>query len=417
MPRRPERHPARRDGVQSLHRALDLVEVVAARGGHLTIGEIAAATDVPLPTVHRLLRTLVDRGYMRQMPNRRYALGFRLVPLGATASSMVGADTEAVLGRLVDALGETANLAILSGSHAEYVAQVPSRHTMRMFTEVGRQVDLHCTGVGKALLGQLDDDGCARSSAGSGCTRQTEHTLVTEAALLADLAAGPPRGYALDEQEQEAGVRCVAVAGRARAAVVDGGVRLRPGDPDDRRAGRARRPAAARGRAAADQPDAELGLRRGSLLSVLAVVVGVLIGMVGVGGVLLPPGLVALGGLTANEATATSTWAFVFTGVVGTVAYAWRGVVPWGMFARLAVGVVPAAFLGALVNATLPASVVLLGLGALTLFVGVQQLRPGPAERRRTNWARWRWLRPAPLSGSGPHSPGPEGRYCSCQSC
>ena len=114
----------------------------------------------------------------------------------------------------------------------------------------------------------------------------------------------------------------------------------------------------------------------GLALSVLAVVVGVLIGMVGVGGVLLPPGLVALGDLTANEATATSTWAFVFTGVVGTVAYAWRGVVPWGMLAGLTVGVVPAAFLGALINATLPASVVLLGLAALTLFVGVQQLRP-----------------------------------------
>ena len=58
----------------------------------------------------------------------------------------------------------------------------------------------------------------------------------------------------------------------------------------------------------------------GLALPVLAVVVGVLIGMVGVGGVLLPPGLVALGDLTANGATATSTWAFVFTGVVGTVA-------------------------------------------------------------------------------------------------
>lgn len=112
------------------------------------------------------------------------------------------------------------------------------------------------------------------------------------------------------------------------------------------------------------------------VLFVLAVVVGVLIGMVGVGGVLLPPGLLALWGLTASEATATSTWAFVFTGVVGTVAYAWRGVVPWGMLARLTAGVVPAAFFGALVNARLPGSVVVLGLAALTLFVGVQQLRP-----------------------------------------
>lgn len=108
----------------------------------------------------------------------------------------------------------------------------------------------------------------------------------------------------------------------------------------------------------------------------LAVVVGILVGMVGVGGVLLPPGLVALSDMTANEATATSTWAFIFTGVVGTIAYAWRGVVPWGMLARLAIGVVPAAFAGAFVNAMLPASVVLLGLAGLTLFVGVHQLRP-----------------------------------------
>jgi uncharacterized protein len=114
----------------------------------------------------------------------------------------------------------------------------------------------------------------------------------------------------------------------------------------------------------------------GLALLVLAIVVGVLIGMVGVGGVLLPPGLVALGDLSANEATATSTWAFVFTGLVGTVAYACRGVVPWSMLAQLSIGVVPGAFLGAFVNATLPAAVVLLGLAALTLFVGVQQLRP-----------------------------------------
>ncbi|HEX6247371.1 MAG TPA: sulfite exporter TauE/SafE family protein [Nocardioidaceae bacterium] len=114
----------------------------------------------------------------------------------------------------------------------------------------------------------------------------------------------------------------------------------------------------------------------GVVLPLLAAVVGVLIGMVGVGGVLLPPGLVAAGGLDPHEATATSTWVFIFTGVVGTVAYAWRGMVPWGMLARLAVGVLPAAFLGARANAVLPGDVVLLAMAALTLFVGVHQLWP-----------------------------------------
>jgi IclR family acetate operon transcriptional repressor len=198
-------------GVQSVHRALDLMEIVAAAGGHLAIGEIAAASDIPLPTIHRLLQTLVERGYMRQMPNRRYALGFRHVSLGAMASSMVGADTDAILAELVSELGETANVAILSGAHAEYVAQVPSRHAMRMFTEVGRQVELHCSGVGKALLAQLDDDQVRSVVRRVGLPGYTPHTLTTESALFAELAEIRRRGYAIDQEEKESGVRCVAV--------------------------------------------------------------------------------------------------------------------------------------------------------------------------------------------------------------
>lgn len=198
-------------GVQSVQRALDLFEIVSAAGGHLAIGEIAAATDIPLPTIHRILRTLVERGYMRQLPNRRYALGFRLVPLGVVANSMVGANAQWVLTDLVDAIGETANLAVLSGEHAAYVAQAPSRHAMRMFTEVGRQVELHSTGVGKAILSQLDDDEVARVLQRIGLPAHTEHTITDEASLLAELRRIRERGYALDDEEQEAGVRCVAV--------------------------------------------------------------------------------------------------------------------------------------------------------------------------------------------------------------
>ena len=199
-------------GVQSLNRALDVLESVAARGGRSAVGEIAADAGLPVPTTHRLLRTLLDRGYVHQTPDRRYALGARLVPLGTLAGSLVGVDAETVLAGLVDDLGETANLAMMSGSRAQYVAQVPGRHTMRMFTEVGRMVDLHSTGVGKALLARLDDDEALDHVRRVGLARCTDHTLVTEESLLADLALVRQRGYALDEQEQEVGVRCVAVA-------------------------------------------------------------------------------------------------------------------------------------------------------------------------------------------------------------
>ena len=199
-------------GVQSVGRALDLLEILADAGGQLGIGEMASRTDIPLPTIHRLLQTLVDRGYVRRLASRRYALGFRLVPLGQSAGSLLGADAQVVLGGLVDALGESANLAALSGDHAEYVAQVPSRHSMRMFTEVGRRVELHCTGVGKALLAGLDDEQVAGIVRRVGTPAYTEHTVTTADDLRAALDVVRRQGYAIDEQEQELGVRCVAVA-------------------------------------------------------------------------------------------------------------------------------------------------------------------------------------------------------------
>ncbi len=198
-------------GVQSVHRALDLVEILESAGGQLAIGEIAARCDIPLPTIHRLLRTLVERGYVRQMPSRRYALGFRFIPVGAAAGALVGTNADTVLADLVATLGESANLAVLSGDHAEYVAQVPSRHSMRMFTEVGRRVEMHCTGVGKALLAQLSDDQVDGIVRRVGLTAHTPHTLTDRSALGAALQDIRDKGYALDEQEQELGVRCVAV--------------------------------------------------------------------------------------------------------------------------------------------------------------------------------------------------------------
>lgn len=199
-------------GVQSVHRALDLMEVVAARGGALAIGEVASAAGVPLATAHRLLRTLVDRGYMRQTPDRRYALGFRLLPLTAAASAMVGTGAERVLGQLVDALGETANLAMRDGDQVAYVAQVPGRHSMRMFTEVGRRVDPHCTAVGKAMLARCDDEEVRALLERTGLTRHTVHTLTDPEEFLAQLDVVRRLGYAVDEGEKELGVRCIAVA-------------------------------------------------------------------------------------------------------------------------------------------------------------------------------------------------------------
>lgn len=198
-------------GVQSVSRVLDVLEVVAGAGGEMALSEIAATSGVPLPTVYRLARTLVDRGYMRQLPNRRYALGSRLIPLGEVAGAMLGTWARPCLEHLVAELGESANLAALDGDRAVYVGQVPSTHSMRMFTEVGRRVRLHSTGVGKAILSLLPDDEVRGLMARTGMPTHTPQTMTDADELITALHRIRRDGYAMDEGEQEVGVRCVAV--------------------------------------------------------------------------------------------------------------------------------------------------------------------------------------------------------------
>jgi IclR family acetate operon transcriptional repressor len=199
------------DGVQSLERAFLLLELMAEAGGEVALSRLAVDSGLPLSTIHRLVRTLVARGYVRQLPSRRYVLGPRLIHLGESSSRTLGTWARPHLNALVDAFGETANLAMLDGDRVVYVAQVPSRHSMRMFTEVGRRVHLHCTGVGKALLSQLPEDTARELLVRGGMPRRTPLTVTDPDELLAQLPRIAEQGYALDDGEQETGVRCVAV--------------------------------------------------------------------------------------------------------------------------------------------------------------------------------------------------------------
>ncbi|HEX5850977.1 MAG TPA: sulfite exporter TauE/SafE family protein [Rubrobacter sp.] len=110
------------------------------------------------------------------------------------------------------------------------------------------------------------------------------------------------------------------------------------------------------------------------LVLVAALLVGALIGCVGIGGVLLPPALVYLGGLGFHAAAATSTWAFLFCAAAGTWRYSGRGSIDWQMAGWLGAGVVPAAFLGARVNAALPDALLMSLLAALMVLTGADVL-------------------------------------------
>src|SRR6478735_2789567 len=198
-------------GVQSLQRAFGLLELVAAQRGAMSISELSAASGLAPATLHRLARTLLDLGYLRQEPSRRYALGPRLFLLAESSSTMLNSVALPHLAHLVDEIGETANLAMLDGDRVAYVAQVPGRHSMRMFTEVGRRVEPHCTAVGKALLAAASDEQVRALLRRTGLTRHTTHTVTDPDEFLAQLDRVRESGYAMDEGEQEVGVRCIAV--------------------------------------------------------------------------------------------------------------------------------------------------------------------------------------------------------------
>jgi IclR family transcriptional regulator, acetate operon repressor len=198
-------------GVQSLERAFDLLEAMADAGGVVGLSRLAQESGLALPTIHRLVRTLVDLGYVRQEPSRQYSLGPRLIRLGESASRLLGTWSRPYLSRLVDALGESANLAMLDGDRVVYVAQVQSRQSMRMFTEVGRRVYPHCTAVGKALLAHLPPSDVQALLGRTGMPAQTEHTITEPTRLAEEIDRVRAQGYAIDDGEQEIGVRCVAV--------------------------------------------------------------------------------------------------------------------------------------------------------------------------------------------------------------
>jgi IclR family acetate operon transcriptional repressor len=203
---------ARSSSVQSIERAFGLLETMADHGGMMGLSQLATASGLPLPTIHRLLRTLVELGYLRQEPNRQYALGPRLIRLGESSSHMMSVWALPHLARLVDEIGESANLAMLDGDRIVYVAQAPSRHSMRMFTEVGRRVLPHCTAVGKAIMADMAPEDVREVLARTGMPQHTPSTITDPDEFAHALEDTARQGYAIDEGEQEVGVRCVAVA-------------------------------------------------------------------------------------------------------------------------------------------------------------------------------------------------------------
>jgi len=203
-----------RTGVQSVERTLDILEALVEVGSEVGLVDVSQAVALPLATVHRLLGTLIRRGYVKQnRDNRKYSLGFRALQMGNDMRLGFSLRLEArpFLRRLVQRSGESANLAVLDDGEVVYIDQAQSSRILRMFTQLGSRVPAHSSASGKAMLAYSSPDVAEDVVRRYGLHRQTPHTITDPAEFHRELERIRARGYALDDQEQEEGVRCVAV--------------------------------------------------------------------------------------------------------------------------------------------------------------------------------------------------------------
>jgi len=198
--------------VQVLDRTVGILQVLADARSNLGPAEIAERLSLHKSTIHRLLTALERHGYIRkQAGNGKYGLGLKLFELGSRA--VAGLDlresAQPILERLVSETGETAHLCVMDGGHMISVAIAESRRTVRTPATVGRRSPLHCTAVGKAILAFLPERAVLALVKQHPLRKYTSRTLVSRAALGAELARIRGRGYAIDDEEVEDGLRCV----------------------------------------------------------------------------------------------------------------------------------------------------------------------------------------------------------------
>lgn len=198
--------------VKSANRTVDVLEAMAA--GPCTLAELARLLDIPKSSLHGLLRTLVDRGWVQSVDGgNRFRLGLRAVQVGATVldGDPMLARAAPVLDRLAEATGETVQHGRLDGDTVLYLAKRDSPHPVRLISTVGSRLPVHATALGKALLATRDDE-AVRDLLRFPLAALTPHTRTCWEALAADLAAVRERGYAVDDGEAAEDLCCFAVA-------------------------------------------------------------------------------------------------------------------------------------------------------------------------------------------------------------
>lgn len=223
--KQPKKQPYK---VQVLDRAINILEFISQQGtGEAGLPELSAAMKLHKTTTHRIAHVLESRGLLRRgLDSNRYRLGLHLYDLGCQALDNVNIRDEArpLMTRVAFEVGETVHLALLDHAEVLYVERVEAQRSLTMGSKLGARNPVYCTALGKAILAYSPEFEVDQILAGCRLEAKTKNTITNVLALKRELERIRDRGYAIDDEEIEEGIRCISApilntANRAVAAM------------------------------------------------------------------------------------------------------------------------------------------------------------------------------------------------------
>lgn len=217
------------DIVQSVDRTLTILEVLSDYEDGLGITEISEKVELHKSTVHRLLNTLVYKEYIKQDKNtNKYGLTLKLFELGnkKVEKMDIVSIAQPYLKELVEKTNEVVHLVVREGIEVMYLSKVEPQKSMKMYTRIGMRKPMYCTAMGKAMLSHMTKEEIDKIWNASDIKRLTDNTIVDLCKLKENLIDIRTKGYAMDEQEVEMGIRCIGTVVRDYKGQVCGGISL-----------------------------------------------------------------------------------------------------------------------------------------------------------------------------------------------
>ncbi|MBD1380468.1 IclR family transcriptional regulator [Metabacillus arenae] len=204
----------RENMVKSVSRALDIITLVSTKKGGLGVTEIAGQIDINKSSVYRILSTLVQYGYVEQdKETGRYKLGYKFLEVSSKLLESIDLRAEArpYLQELENITNEVIHMVVYDQGEVVYIEKLEGNETLRMHSKVGKRAPMHCTSVGKAILAHLPSAVVLDILERKGMPMHTDKTITSKEEFMQELNQVKQKGYALDLEENEYGITCIAV--------------------------------------------------------------------------------------------------------------------------------------------------------------------------------------------------------------